>query len=275
MKQSKYMKNLFKCWDNLKEKLSNKYIMLFLDYDGTLAPIVNMPQQASVSKEAKGLLSKLSKSHNCKLSIISGRALKDIKNIMGLKGIIYSGNHGLEIEGPKIKFEASVSSGYKATLEQIKEDLKNRLHSIKNVFVEDKGISLSIHYRLVNRKDIPKVKTIFHETTIFYLIRNKIKVKTGKMVLEIRPPHEWDKGKVVMWLLARQQFALNGEAVLPVYLGDDTTDEDAFKALKNRGITIFIGKPKPSYAKYYLNNTDEVEEFLKRILEIQEIKFKC
>ncbi|MDD2689689.1 MAG: trehalose-phosphatase [Candidatus Omnitrophica bacterium] len=266
------MKNLFKYWDDLKDKLNNKYIMLFLDYDGTLAPIVSTPEKALISKEVKYLISELSKIPNCKLAIISGRALKDIKNIVGLKGIIYSGNHGLEIERPKIKFESQVSARYKATLELIMEDLKKRLYSIKNAFIEDKGLSLSIHYRLVDKKDIPKVKTIFHETIILYLVRNKIKVKTGKMVLEIRPPYEWDKGKVVMWLLARQQFALKDNGVFPIYLGDDVTDEDAFNVLKNRGMTIFVGKPKPSHARYYLKNTDEVGEFLKRILEIQEGK---
>jgi trehalose-phosphatase len=263
------MRNLFRHWDRLKEELSNRYIMLFLDYDGTLTPIVSSPRIALISREAKELLNELSNSPKCKLAIISGRGLKDIINIIGLKGIIYSGNHGLEIKGPKIKFESIVSSRYKAVLEQIKNDLNKKLSSIEGVFVEDKGLSLSIHYRLVDKNNIPQVKTIFHETVILYLIRNKIKIKTGKMVLEVRPHREWDKGKVVLWLLTRQRFALKGKDVFPIYIGDDTTDEDAFKVLKNNGITIFVGKPKPSYAQYYLQDTNEVKEFLKRILLMQ------
>lgn len=263
------MKNLFRHWDKLKEELGNRYIMLFLDYDGTLTPIVSTPEKAFISQEVKELLSELSKSPKCKLAIISGRALKDIKNIIGLKGIIYSGNHGLEIKGPKIKFATPVSARYKAILKHLKNSLKKKLPFIKGAFVEDKGLSLSLHYRLVDKKNIPQVKTIFHEAIILYLVRNKIKIKTGKMVLEVRPPSEWDKGKVVLWLLTRQRFALKGSDVFPIYIGDDKTDEDAFKVLENKGVTVFVGMPKPSYAKYYLKDTSEVKEFLKRLLSIQ------
>lgn len=263
------MKNLFRDWDRIKKELSDKYIMLFLDYDGTLTPIVTTPGKAVISREVKELLNRLSKSPMCKLAIISGRALKDIKNIVGLKGIIYSGNHGLEIEGPKIKFKVSILPRHKATLEQIKNDLKKKLSSINGVFIEDKGLSLSLHYRLVNKEKIPQVKTIFHETITLYLARNKIKIKTGKMMLEVRPRLDWDKGKAVLWLLARQKFALREKGFVPIYIGDDKTDEDAFKVLKNKGLTIFVGKPDRSFAQYYLKDTGEIKGLLKRILEIQ------
>jgi len=262
------MKNLFRHWDNLKKELRNKYIMLFLDYDGTLTPIVSTPGKAFISQKVKELLSKLSKSPECKLAIISGRALKDIKNLIGLKGIIYSGNHGLEIEGPKIKFEYFVSPRYKMILWRIKNDLQQKISSIPGAFVEDKGLSLSLHYRLADKKQIPQIKTIFHEAVILYLVRNKIKIKSGKMVLEVRPPAEWNKGKVVLWLLTRQIFAAKKSMIFPIYIGDDTTDEDAFKVLEKKGLTIFVGEPKESYARYYLNNPKEVIDFLKRISEI-------
>lgn len=189
------MEYLFKHWDRLKEELSNRYIMLFLDYDGTLTLIVETPEKAILREETKGLLKKLSNSPRLKLAFISGRTLEDIKNKVGLKNVIYSGNHGLELEGPKIKFELLVSPRYKMILGHIKNDLQQKISSIRGAFVEDKGLSLSLHYRLVDKKNIPQVKTIFHETIILYLVRNKIKIKTGKMVLEVRPPSEWDKGK--------------------------------------------------------------------------------
>jgi trehalose-phosphatase len=264
------MKNLFNYWDNLKKELNNKYIMLFLDYDGTLTPIVETPDKAIISKQTKELLEKLSKSSRCKVAIISGRALKDIKNRVGVKNIIYVGNHGSEIEGPKIKFESPISPRHKAILKQIKIELTKKLSSIRGVIIEDKGLSLSVHYRLVDRKRIPLVKTILHEAVNLYLGRNKIKVKSGKMVLEVRLPGEWDKGKVVLWLLARERFAVREKSFVPIYIGDDKTDEDAFKALRNKGWTIFVGNPKPSYAQYYLRNTREVTELLKRILDLRE-----
>ena len=153
-------------------------------------------------------------------------------------------------------------------LGQIRKDLQQRLSSIRGAFVEDKGLSLSLHYRAVEKKQIPKIKTIFYETVILYLRRDKIKIKPGKMVLEVRPKTEWDKGKVVLWLLARQIFAAQKSKVFPIYIGDDLTDEDAFKALKNKGLTVFVGEPKESYAQYYLKNPKEVIDFLRRISEI-------
>jgi trehalose-phosphatase len=264
------MKNLFNYWDNPKKELNNKYIMLFLDFDGTLTPIVATPQQAILSKETKDVLDKLSRNSRYKIAIISGRALKNIKEKVGLKNIIYVGNHGAEIEGPKIKFASPISPRCRAILEHIKTDLEEKLSSIKGAILEDKGLSLSVHFRLVDKSQIPQVKAIVHECAILYLVRSKIKIKTGKMVLEIRLPLEWDKGKVVLWLLARQKFATSERPFVPIYIGDDKTDEDAFKVLKNKGLTIFVGKPKPSYAQYYLKNTREVTQFLKRILDLKE-----
>jgi len=209
------------------------------------------------------------------LAIISGRSLKDIKNMVGLKNIIYSGNHGLEIEGPKIKFKIPLPAGYTSVLRQIKNDLKKKLFTIKGAFLEDKGLSLSLHYRLVNKKNMALLKSIFDEATTAYRIKNKIKIRPGKMMFEIRPPIKWDKGKIVLWLLRRERFVLKDNNLLPVYIGDDLTDEDAFGALKNKGLTVFVGGKKASRAKFYLKNHQEVREFLKRILRLQKDKNIC
>jgi len=263
------MEYLFSHWDKLKDRLNDKCILLFLDYDGTLAPIVETPDKAVISKEQKDLLDKLSTSSHCKVSIISGRALSDIKARVGLKDIIYVGNHGLEIEGPKIKFKSAVSLQYKHILNHIKDDLKFKLSTIKGVFIEDKELSLSVHYRLADRDQISKIKTILHEATIPYTVRDKIKVKLGKKVFEIRPALEWDKGKVVLWLLARWEFSLKDKPILPIYIGDDVTDEDAFRALKNKGLSIFVGEKGNSKAKYYLKDTEEVTELLRLIADLR------
>jgi trehalose-phosphatase len=221
------------------------------------------------------ILRGLSKIPHCKVAIISGRALKDIKNKIGLEGMIYAGNHGLEIDGPKIKFKTPVSSGYMTILKKIKAILKKKLSKIKGVIVEDKGLTLSVHYRLVDTKDVWLVKTIFHETLAHYIVSSKIKIRPGKKVLEIRPSLEWDKGKIVLWLLARLKFSLGKEPYVPIYIGDDITDEDAFRALKNTGLTVFVGDPGNSHAKYYLKNTQEVAEFLEQILKIKKDEDIC
>lgn len=257
------MKNLFKQWDNIQKKLKGKHIFLFLDFDGTLAPIVATPDKAILSRETKGVLKKISEDSQYRLAIISGRSLRDIKNMAGLRKIIYVGNHGFEIEGPKIKFTRYVSSEYKATLAKIKEELSKKLSNVKGFFMEDKGQTLSVHYRLVSEDNIPLVETAFHEAVILHRIKNRVKIKPGKMVFEISPPVEWDKGQVVLWLLARQRFILKNKEIFSIYMGDDVTDEDAFKALSNKGLTVFVGKPKTSYAAYYLEDTKEVIKFLK------------
>jgi len=266
------MKNILGYWDKLKEELSNKYIMLFLDYDGTLTSIAKTPDKAAISHETKRLLSLLAQKKNCRIAIISGRDLADIKKKVGLKNIIYSGNHGFQIEGPKIRYELAVPAGYKKTLQHIKLKLKEKLSGIKGAFVEDKKLSLALHFRLADREQWPSIKTIFHETIIIYLIKNKIKIKFGKKVLEVRPPLSWDKGKVVLWLLARQEALSKSQKIIPVYIGDDITDEDAFKALKNRGLTVFVGDAGSSLARYYVKNVKEVHGLLKYILDIQGIK---
>lgn len=261
----------FEKWDELKDKLKNKHLFIFLDFDGTLAPIADTPAKAAIPKETKRIIKGLSKQSSCKIAVVSGRSLKDIKSkLTGLSNIIYSGNHGLEIEGPKIKFSPLISSGYLMAFKTIKGILQKKTSAIKGILLEDKGFSLSLHYRLVDTQQVPRVKTIFHETVIRYVAGGKIRIREGKKVLEVKPPLEWDKGKVALWLLSRQKFAKYGSEVLPIYIGDDLTDEDAFKALKHIGITIFVGKSAKSFhAQYYLEDTSEVVKLLKNILEIQ------
>ncbi|MFA5275657.1 MAG: trehalose-phosphatase [Candidatus Omnitrophota bacterium] len=264
------MDHLFAKWGKLKWEIRNKFILLFADYDGTLCPIASTPRKAVLSKSIKILLERISNNPEIKLVVISGRSLVDIKSKIGLGNVVYSGNHGLEIEGPKTRFKPIAPPGYRKILENIKNKLDRRVSLIRGVFVEDKGLSLSLHYRLAEKKQIPAVKTIFHETVIVPLVKNKIKIKSGKMTLEVRPPVDWDKGKVVLWLLSRQHFISGNKEVLPVYLGDDVTDEDAFKVLRNKGITVFVGKPAGSQARFYLNNTQEVIDFIRHLAKLKE-----
>lgn len=252
------MKYLFNAWNSVKKKINKNNLFIFLDFDGTLTPIVSTPQKAVLSKAVRKLLKEMSKNHKIRLVFISGRSLKDIKRLIGIKGVIYVGNHGLEIDGPKTKFKSPVSLAHKKILKCIKDDLKTRLSAVGGLFIEDKGLSLSVHYRLVDKYKIPEIKTVLHNSITPYFKRGIINIKSGKKVFEIRPLINWDKGKAVLWLLPKKD-------IIPIYLGDDTTDEDAFKVLKNRGITIFVGRPKKSYAEYFLKDTKEVEYFLNRL----------
>ncbi|MDD4909491.1 MAG: trehalose-phosphatase [Candidatus Omnitrophica bacterium] len=259
------MKDILLSWGGVKKEIAGKHLLLFLDYDGTLAPIARTPGEAVLSKEVKGLLRGLSTSPYCSLGIISGRALGSIKKAVGIKGIIYAGNHGLEIEGPEFKFTVPLSPRFRSALRDISGKLRKRLSGIKGVLMEDKGLTLSIHYRLAGRKDIPAFERAVSEVTRPYAARGSVGIDHGKKVYEIKPPIQWDKGKAVLWLMARRQFASGGKGVLPVYIGDDVTDEDAFKALKRRGLTVFVGERRASRADYRLKNTGEVAKFLRLI----------
>ncbi|MFA5351030.1 MAG: trehalose-phosphatase [Candidatus Omnitrophota bacterium] len=263
------MRYVFNDLENIKINLADKYLYLFLDYDGTLTPIAGTPDKAIIPQRTKRLLDLLSKKKNCRIAVISGRALADIKKRIGLKNVIYSGNHGFQIDGPKIKHGLPVSPAYKKALLRIKTQLKEKLSGTKGIFIEDKGFSLALHFRLVDKGELSFVKTIFRKSIVPYLIRNKIKIRPGKKVLEVMPPVDWDKGKVVLWLLTRQILAFKKKNIFPVYIGDDVTDEDAFRALKGKGLTIFVGKPGNSKADYYLKNAEEVVKFMRLIGDLK------
>ncbi|MDI6762409.1 MAG: trehalose-phosphatase [Thermodesulfobacteriota bacterium] len=242
-------------------KTANR-IFFFLDYDGTLTPIVSHPEKATLSKETRALLLALKKSPKFLLAIVSGRSLKDIRELVGLKGVYYVGNHGLEIFTPKRGTKTLVPEKVVPELGRIRDRLNNQLKDVNGVLIEDKGWILAIHYRNVDLRQVPP---------IFMALKQEIKdsmvplcLGHGKMVFEIRPQSTGNKGTAVLGLLDQ----VNQDGVLPIYIGDDQTDEDAFKALKKRGITIFVGFLSNSLAKYYVKDPSEVYQFLKIIKKV-------
>jgi trehalose-phosphatase len=262
------MEYLFNVWDKLRDHLAGRSLLLLLDYDGTLTPIVRHPDEAILSKKVKSLLRALSKTPKCHLGIISGRALKDIKRKIGLKGIIYVGNHGLEVTGPGIKLTSHLQKRFRIVLEKIEEGLKKNLAGIRGIFLEDKDATLSIHYRLADTKGSRTAKGILQKAIQPYLIQKKLILSAGKKVMEVRPNVPWDKGRIAKWLIEKHPFKARGLQSVPIYIGDDVTDEDAFHILRNKGITIFVGRKRRSSARYYLKDTFEVERFLRMILEL-------
>jgi len=261
------LKNLLKSWDSIAGTWGDKSIILFLDYDGTLAPIAQSPAQAILSHENKELIERLVKTLLFQVVIISGRSLGDLKQMVGIKGPIYIGNHGWEIEGSSMHFESLIPVQVSSMMNRIKYELITQLSDIQGAFVEDKGVTVSVHYRSVARDKEPLVRRIFDYICMPYRRQNMVKVHAGKKVLELRPPVEWDKGKAALWLLRKQEILKGKGNVLPIYIGDDNTDEDAFAALKNKGITVFVGAPRFSAAQYCLAGPQEVTEFLRHIVD--------
>jgi trehalose-phosphatase len=263
------MKYLFDEWDKLKKGLNDKIILLNLDYDGTLTPIAATPDEAVLSREVKSVLEELARVKDCELAIVSGRALKDIRKMVGIKNIVYVGNHGFEIDGPRIHFESLTPPDIKKVFAEIKDGLAKNLARLEGAVIEDKGLTLSVHYRLVPEEKADAVAKIFHKTCRPYHAAKQIRIGSGKKVFEIKPPIEWDKGKAVLWLLARQTRASGKGRVLPVYIGDDRTDEDVFLTLRKNGITVFVGRGERSAARYYVNDTGEVLRFLRMIRDFK------
>jgi len=258
------MKDIFKNWSTISKKIQKyKHLLLLSDFDGTLCEIAKKPEQVRLSKKVKFSLKNLKELSDVTLGIISGRPLKDIKKIIGIKKIFYVGNHGLELEcvnkrGRRKNFTLSGIKKTLPTLKKIKDELKKELDSIEGVIVEDKLYTLSVHYRMVKKKDIRRVKRIFQKVMRNHKISGKVKVTSGKKVFEVRPPVDWHKGKAVIKI----KRILNKRNLMTIYLGDDVTDEDAFRALNRNDISVFVGAKKKSNAKYKIKNTDGVKDLL-------------
>ncbi len=254
------VKHLFEDWERIQARIQQtQNLFLFLDYDGTLTPIVSRPEVALCASGVKRHLEKLRDLPGVSLAIISGRSIEDVREKVGVSGITYVGNHGLEIENPAGKHKKILVSARKKELKRITQKLQNSLEKIPGILFEDKGPILSVHYRNVAQKFFAKVPQIVEAELQQW--RNRWKVASGKMVLEIRPNINFNKGKAVKEILR----SFPSLELLPIYLGDDQTDEDAFRMLKGQGISVFVGSGKlSSEADFFLKSPDEVQEFLFR-----------
>lgn len=262
------MQYLFDVWNKVAQRLKlANHVLLLSDFDGTLLPIVDRPEMAALSPEAAKLIRTLAKNRHYTVGIISGRALTDLKSRIGVEGIIYAGNHGLEIEGFGSNFLEPIAEEMRPFFQILNQALAATFRGSKGVFVENKGLTLSVHYRSVDDTEETRVKDAFDRVTNPLNVTGRIKVTHGKKVYEIRPPVDWDKGRAISWLIARCREARGKGGALPVYLGDDLTDEDGFKVIeKNSGISVFVGEQSfPSVARYFLKSPDEVIDLLRML----------
>ena len=228
-------------------------VSLFLDFDGTLVPFTRDPAQASLDERTRKTLTRISRNDRFITTIISGRAISDLRSRIGLKRFIYAGNHGLEIRGRQLRFLEPTAAAQEETLRQLSRELATKLQATAGAVVEYKGLTTSIHYRQAAVRDVPQIEAAVRAAVLS--AGQPFEITPGKMVFDIMPRTNWQKGAAVSWINERLGN------VLSIYLGDDSTDESAFRVLPE-GVTVKVGSFTATSAHYHLAGPPAVQAFL-------------
>ncbi len=234
--------------------------VLFLDYDGTLTPIVGAPDAAELAPAMRQRLQRLAR--RFRVAVISGRDLEDVRQRIGINGLFYTGNHGFTIEGPGKHLEQSKARIYLPALERAEKALHEQLDALPGLKLEHKHFSCAVHYRHLACDQLPEVDKVVASIAEGEGLRRT----SGKKVWELQPPIAWDKGRALTWLFKAME--IDEEDVTPFYMGDDITDEDAFRALPAHGVRILVGEHEgTTEADYHLESPDAVSRFFDRLLK--------
>lgn len=239
-------------------------LLLLTDYDGTLTPLVRDPAEAGLAREVRNVLRVLGRSPRVRVGILSGRALDDLRALVGVPDVIYVGCHGLEVDGPGLTFRHTEAEAQRQTLQSIAQALSLRVASIPGARVEPKGLAVAVHYRnvapgAVGRLEIQLERTIHQR-------RGRLKILRGKKVIEILPRVRWNKGECALWL-ADRVFPAGPWPLAMLYMGDDRTDELAFEALAGKAITVKVGSDRTrAPVAYRLDGVIEVQRLLSALV---------
>lgn len=265
------MKHLLDISHEWQDRVRKYSLMLFLDYDGTLTPIVEFPDKAKLSARMKQMLEVLLTMNEVKLAIVSGRSLEQVKSFVGIPEAVYVGNHGLEVEGPDIKYIHPGAVSGAALIGDIAGRLKSAFKESPGIIIEDKTYTLSVHYRLAKEENLEQNWTRLLKIIFPHLEQSQILLTQGKKVWEIRPAVEWNKAGAMLWLSNKFSASIPKRSFLSIYIGDDKADEACFAIMGLDGFGVRItGDPlEPTDAEYYLRNTDELYEFLKIVKDLK------
>lgn len=234
-------------------------LAVFLDYDGTLTPIVSHPEDAWLSESMRQTLGSLVA--RVPVAVLSGRDLDDVRGRVHVDGIVYAGSHGFDIAGAG-GLRRELGSAYLPVLDAAEMELRKALDEIPGAQLERKHFSVAAHYRNVSENDALKVAVAVDSVTAKH---RQLRMINGKKVYELLPDIDWNKGTAVVWLLETLERE-RGHA-FPIFIGDDRTDEDAFSALKERGVGILVTeRPEVTAASYWLKNPEQVECFLRELI---------
>jgi len=243
----------------LRRRLVSKPLALFLDYDGTLTPIVDRPEMALPLPATRAVLTDLAEV--CVVGIISGRDLDDVRSIVGVDHLWYSGSHGFDLLGPDgTRTERDDGRELLQALADAADALEVAVRTIPEAWVERKRVAIAVHFRQVDDVHVPDLEAAVDAVVAEH---PTLRRTGGKRIFELRPNIQWDKG-AALWNLF-ERAGLHTATALPVYLGDDETDEDAFLAVEETGIGILVAdddEDRSTAANYRLRDPDEVRVFL-------------
>jgi alpha,alpha-trehalase len=246
--------------DEISTELKNGTPALFLDFDGTLTPIVDRPADAHIDAAMRDTVLRLAR--QWPVAILSGRDLEDVRERVGIRDICYAGSHGFDIADPGgIRHEHPKGLATLPALDAAERALRAALAGIPGALVERKRFSIAAHYRLTAERDVPAV-----EQAVDTVLREYAELRKGhgKKVFEVQPHVDWDKGAALLWLL--RALDLDRPGVRPVFIGDDVTDEHAFRAIADLGLGIAVlDRPRRTAARYQLRDPGEVRTFLQRL----------
>lgn len=251
----------------LAERIAGRRVAVFLDYDGTLTPIVDRPEDAVISERTREVVRELAR--RCPVCVVSGRDRAVVQELMGVDDLVVAGSHGFDIWSPEGgAIERREGDEFTGLLGEVTDRMRTLVAPVKGALVEPKKTSVAVHYRLVEERERPRIRAIVKSEVGAH--SGALRLMEGKMVYEIQPRLEWDKGRAVLYLL--EALGLDGDDVVPLYVGDDVTDEDAFRALSGRGIGVLVADPadaevagRGTAADFTLRDTDEVERFLNEL----------
>lgn len=236
------------------------HVLLGCDFDGALAPVYDHPASATLSSEVRGPLADLAAGGRVTVLVVSGRTAADLRARADVPGLIVAGNHGLELAGPGWEHVDPAVAESAPAIHNLANGLEQVLESIPGVMVEDKGLSVAVHYRHAAPELHEAVRSRVHG--VLSNSSHPFVLTAGRMCYDLRPRVYWHKGEAVKWLLAH----VGQPAALVVFVGGDPTDEDAFAALPD-GITVRVGCGPETLARYHVDGPDGVHRFLEWLRE--------
>ena len=260
------MPHLLNIWPSVSGKLANvSRVLLLFDYDGTLTPIVARPEIATLSDETRRSLSDLAAMDRFVVGVVSGRGLADLEALVAVPGLVYAGNHGLEMAGRGMDFLHPDVTNFEPSLAELAQLLERELAEVPGILVDNKRLTLTVHFRSTPESYVALVDSKVVAAAAPYVDAGQMKITRGKKVVEVRPNLDWGKGKAIEKI--REEC---GDSPLPMFFGDDQTDEDGFASVQDAGgFAVYVGPLRDrTLALHHVDSPAEVGQVLALLAEL-------